>query len=323
MTVSLSAHVSINGPCVRNVVKLRNYRVKITIQFYADINESHAATGFTGRTDLPAFHIFTIEETYPSTRRVMLPYRFSFYQIVLLEQSGDALLNMNTDALTGLSDSVSFASPQHVLAWVRGVAQRGFILYFKEEFLNPHLHPVEAHFPYFRLNATNFLAVGRDDKQLVRNHFCQLLEAFRNDHPYRVQLLQSLLPALLFECKRLYDAEGQLRQTADLAESIAFRFQQLVDQHFLTQKTVAAYADLLALSPDYLGQTVKAATGGTPSAFIAERVILEAKKLLLHTELSIAEIADYLGYSEPTHFTRFFRRHVDCTPRTWRRQHRT
>ncbi len=294
----------------------------MAIQFYAGINASHAATGFSGRTDLPAFHIFTVEATYPSTRQVMPPYRFGFYQLVLLEQSGDALLTMNTEALTELSDSISFASPQHVLAWVRGAAQCGFILYFKEEFLNPHLHPVEAHFPYFRLNAINFLHVGRDDKQRVRTHFRQLSEAFGGDHPYRVQLLQSLLPALLFECKRLYDAEEQSAQTADVAESIAFRFQQFVDQHFLTQKTVAAYADLLALSPDYLGQIVKAATGRPPSALIADRVILEAKKLLHHTELSIAEIADYLGYSEPTHFTRFFRRHVECTPLAWRRQQR-
>ncbi|MBI5668406.1 MAG: hypothetical protein HZC41_10405 [Chloroflexi bacterium] len=46
----------------------------------------------------------------------MLPYRFNFYQIILLENSGDALLHMNSQPLDDLSDSLLFASPEHVLA---------------------------------------------------------------------------------------------------------------------------------------------------------------------------------------------------------------
>ncbi|MEL6150667.1 MAG: hypothetical protein AAFR56_13655, partial [Chloroflexota bacterium] len=66
------------------------------IQTYNDINESHAATGYHGRTDLPGFHIFPMADTYPSTRQVMPPYRFNFYQIVLFEHAPDATLSMNT-----------------------------------------------------------------------------------------------------------------------------------------------------------------------------------------------------------------------------------
>lgn len=61
-------------------------------------------------------------------------------------------------------------------------------------------------------------------------------------------------------------------------------------------------------------------TGKTPHNLIAERILLEAKRLLTYSDLSIAEIADYLGYSEPTHFGRFFRRYLGLSPHTWRQQ---
>lgn len=75
---------------------------------------------------------------------------------------------------------------------------------------------------------------------------------------------------------------------------------------------------MLAITPDYLGQVVKATTGRTPLAVIQDRVAIEAKRLLAHTTLSVAEIADYLGYAEATHFGRFFRNQVGASPSAWR-----
>lgn len=290
------------------------------IQVYDDINSSHAATGYRGRTDLPAFHIFTVESTYPDTRRVMPPYTFSFYQVVLLENSGDAELRINAETLPDLSDSLSFASPEHVLAWVRGAAQRGYILYFKPEFLAHYPIPVQDEFPFFRLTEINWVRVSGEDKALLRDHFARLLAIFERQHPYRPQMLGALLLALLFECKRLYDQQQQRIREVSSRHALAFRFQQFINQHYLTRKTVESYAELLNISPDYLSETVKAATGKTAYSLIRDRVLLEAKKLLTYTDLSVAEIADYLGYAEPTHFGRFFRRAVGVSPLAWREQ---
>lgn len=287
---------------------------------FDEINISHQATGYHGRTDLPAFHIFTLEDTYPTARQVMPPYTFNFYQVVLLENSSDAALNMNTAAMGELSDSVTFASPLHVLAWVRGVAQRGFILYFKEEFLSRHPVAIQDEFPYFRLTELNLLRLQGDVKQQLCEHFVRLLSTYQAPHPYRVQMLQGLLLTLLFDCKGLYDAQQQTLQCTFPHRGLAFRFEQFVNQHFLTHKTVKAYADLLNVSPDYLSETIKVTTGKTAYRLITERILLEAKKLLAYSDLSIAQIADFLGYAEPTHFSRFFRRHLGLTPHTWRQQ---
>lgn len=290
------------------------------IQVFNDINESHAATGYKGRTDLPAFHVFNVEDTYPDTRKVMPPYRLGFYQVVLLEHSDDALLKHNAETIRTLSDSLTFASPEHVLAWVRGEAQRGFIVYFKEEFLAHYPTLVQDTFPFFRLTEINLLNVQQADKMMIRDHGERLLRMFASNHPYRVEMLQTLLLGMLFDCKRLYDAQRQFIEKTPAKNALAFRFQQFINQHYLTRKTVEAYADLLHVSPDYLSQMVKMATGKTPHQLIAARILLEAKKLLTYTELNVAEIADYLGFAEPTHFGRFFRRHIGVSPLVWRQQ---
>lgn len=56
------------------------------ILHFDDINQSHEAMGFAGRTDLPDFHVYTLEETYPSTRKLMPPYTLRFYCVMLLEE---------------------------------------------------------------------------------------------------------------------------------------------------------------------------------------------------------------------------------------------
>lgn len=92
------------------------------ILHFDDINHSHKVMGFTGRTDLPNFHVYTLEETYPSTRKVMPPYTFRFYCLMLLEEhSQDAMIELNTQRMDGASNTMFFQSPGHVSAWVRGV----------------------------------------------------------------------------------------------------------------------------------------------------------------------------------------------------------
>ncbi len=290
------------------------------IDIYDEINDSHVGTGHHGRTDLPGFHVFTMEATYPHTRKVMPPYRFNFYQIVLLENSADASLDVNAHKLQNLSNSLLVASPEHVLAWVRGEAQRGYILYFKAAFLAHYPRLIPDEFPFFRLTELNYLRVDEADRLALRGHFTRLLDVFSSEHPYRGPMLQAFLLALLYDCKRLFDQQEHTIQRSPPQAALVYRFQQFVNQHYLTRKRVSDYADLLAVSPDYLGQVVKAVTGTTPLNIIAQRILLEAKTLLAYSDLNVGQVATCLGYEEQTHFGRFFRKHTGMSPSAWRQQ---
>jgi AraC-like DNA-binding protein len=113
---------------------------------------------------------------------------------------------------------------------------------------------------------------------------------------------------------------GARRQEVPVApvSSSAARFQALVDEHFRRMHRVAEYARLLALTPGHLNALTKAATGQTASALIDARLILEANRLLAHSDATTAEIAAHLGFRAPSYFGRFFRRHVHRSPGAFR-----
>jgi AraC-like DNA-binding protein len=83
---------------------------------------------------------------------------------------------------------------------------------------------------------------------------------------------------------------------------------------------VSEYAKLLGITANYLNETVKTVTGQTAGELIRDRLLLEAKRWLIHSELSIAQVADQLHFDDPSYFSRFFKKYAHCSPGDFRRQ---
>ena len=92
----------------------------------------------------------------------------------------------------------------------------------------------------------------------------------------------------------------------------------LVEEHFRRERVLSFYADKLAMTPDRLNDHVKRATGVTAGHLIRQRVLTEAKRQLVFTGAPIHEIAYDLAFSDPSHFTRFFRKQTGTTPQEFR-----
>ncbi|MFJ9041279.1 helix-turn-helix domain-containing protein [Streptomyces sp. NPDC102406] len=96
------------------------------------------------------------------------------------------------------------------------------------------------------------------------------------------------------------------------------RFRTAVEQDFTRNHSVSAYADQLGYSRRTLVRAVRAATGQTPKAFIDRRVVLEAKRLLAHTELPVGRIGAAVGFGDSANFSKFFQQHTGSTPAAFR-----
>ncbi|MHB9754763.1 helix-turn-helix domain-containing protein [Streptomyces sp. BYX5S] len=96
------------------------------------------------------------------------------------------------------------------------------------------------------------------------------------------------------------------------------RFRTAVEQGFTTNHSVSAYADELGYSRRTLVRAVRAATGLTPKAFIDRRVVLEAKRMLAHTELPVGRIGVAVGFADSANFSKFFQQHVGVSPAGFR-----
>jgi AraC family transcriptional activator of pobA len=109
-------------------------------------------------------------------------------------------------------------------------------------------------------------------------------------------------------------------QAARIPPLIA-RFERLLDARFCQDHDVAAYASALAVSPDHLSAALRHHYGWSAKAVIDRRLFAEAVRLLESSPLTIAAIADALGFDEPAHFTRAFTRLCGMSPRRYRETH--
>jgi AraC-like DNA-binding protein len=146
-------------------------------------------------------------------------------------------------------------------------------------------------------------------------------EFLKGSGRYQADILRSHLQAMLLMAEREID-NNTFHATAKRAviECIQ-RFSELLERDFRTHKAVAAYAEELCITQKRLAQATSTALGMSPKQMIDERLVLEAKRLLVHTSESVKQIAYLLGFDEPTNFIKFFRRVSGSTPLEFRDAH--
>ncbi|MEI5519290.1 AraC family transcriptional regulator [Streptomyces brasiliscabiei] len=115
-------------------------------------------------------------------------------------------------------------------------------------------------------------------------------------------------------------ASGEGEHRTD--DSTFTRFRDAVERDFAVNHSVSAYADALGYSRRTLVRAVRAATGETPKGFIDKRVVLEAKRLLAHTDLPIGRVGVAVGFPDAANFSKFFHLHTGATPVAFRAEMR-
>ena len=132
--------------------------------------------------------------------------------------------------------------------------------------------------------------------------------------------LQALLAALLhLVAGALAPLALGARGGTTRGEELLAGFQRLVRQHFSTWKQPAQYAAALAVTPSHLNDTVKALSGHSVSQHLQARTILEAKRLLYHSDQPVKQVGYALGYDEPVYFGKLFKKATGLTPQQFRR----
>ena len=93
----------------------------------------------------------------------------------------------------------------------------------------------------------------------------------------------------------------------------------LVEENFASNKRPGDYAQLMNISAKYLNKLIKNSLGKSPRKVIHDRIILEAKRLLIHSSLTVSQIAHELGFDDNAYFNRFFKAKAKLTPDQYRR----
>ncbi|GJM39331.1 MAG: AraC family transcriptional regulator [Acidimicrobiales bacterium] len=184
----------------------------------------------------------------------------------------------------------------------------GWMLIFRSELLAPRTEILATH---TRVTGRMAEAVDETLARMSKD------AAEVGDERARNALLRTEVEAVLMRLRLAEDTIAAHRPDDVVLERFR-RFRSAVDREFAQHHAVSYYADLLGCSTKSLNRATREVAGVGAKAFVIERLVLEAKRLLAHTNLPVATIGARLGFDEPTNFVKFFRRVTSTTPGRFR-----
>lgn len=167
--------------------------------------------------------------------------------------------------------------------------------------------------------AACYPAVGHEGR--LDMLFATLAHEYGRQETGRELMLQSLISALLVWLARQALADERAQALlSDRGRNHLRRFQALIELHYREHRPLDWYASQLGLSVAHLNNLCRRLAGHSGLQLLHQRLLLEAKRNLVYTSMTIAQVADSLGFSEAAYFSRFFRRGTGCTPKDFRSQ---
>lgn len=289
---------------------------------YREINEYLLATGFEQPSELADFFVLSFDEITDSSVEFMPPYQKDFYQITLLISGvSDTSIEIDTERVDHLENSLFFLSPTHVYAWRRSGATKGYIVYFKREFLDFYQGALQTDFPFFDITNQGILSLSDTEVAQLTLDFQKLHREYHSPSLYRYQILQSSLLAFLFKIKSLDELAQQKLPVLSRKQELFAKFKSLLQHRIQADTQVTIYASYLGISESYLNSITKAIAMITAKEYIAQYRLKLAKSALKYSSRTIAEVGYCIGFEEPTHFSRFFKKYEGVTPSAYRKKY--
>jgi AraC family transcriptional regulator, transcriptional activator of pobA len=244
-----------------------------------------------------------LEQAIPPNTRLIPPHRYDFYTIAWVTNGrGTHTVDFVNYYLE--PQTLFFTSPGQIYSCVPSHQPAGYVAHFSAEFLlvNSEGTNLLAEFPFFHLlTGVPFVQLHDLDRPRIQELFGHLEHeansaAFRND-----DMIRLYLRALLIHIQRIAGADG-MAQPRRASTRLVKQFQMLLEERFLQTMLLTDYAQQLGVTAKHLSETVKQETGKTASRLIQDRVILEAKRLLKYSNLTVTAIALHLGFEDSAYF---------------------
>lgn len=242
-------------------------------------------------------------------------HRHNYFEIfVFTKGKGTHLLDTEVHAID--ANMVHFVSPGQVHQISREPGSEGHVIFFSRDFLLSSTSNKQLLFELpFINNYSTDPTLKLKDSEMER--VLSIIENIKSESQQKdeqsADLIRSYLHTLLLLCLRFY-SQQKPTSTPDRSSTLVRDMLALLEQHFKMEHQVQFYAAELHTTPKSLNEACKQMMGRTASDIIFDRLILEAQRLLMHSELSTKEIAYFLNYQDPAHFSKFFKNRTGKSP---------
>jgi len=243
------------------------------------------------------------------------PHKHDFFITVLfLAGKGTHTIDFTTYSVE--ANSLFYLRPEQIHHWEFDEPAVGWILFHSEDFYSFHV-------PHFELdnwsffspkNDTHKLELSSDQMQDLRRYFEQIAAEYKTIQTYSFLKIASHLLLLYIEIERIRSGIIPPESSTKKPYHDHFKhFNKLLEQHFRAQHSPKFYADALLITTKHLHRICEMNTGKNPSRFIADRIVLEAKRMLVSETMTVREIALQLGYENPDYFHTIFKKITGIT----------
>ena len=238
------------------------------------------------------------------------PHRHNYFSIVWsLTATGKHIIDFKTYPL--LPQHVFFVSPDQVHQVITDPEPTGYIILFTPEFLekNSIRNDFIANLKLFqKSDETPPLQLDAEMTETLKPFADKMLEAFNTQHEMYLETIGAYLKLFLIACNRHCSYSSNTNtQSVEVGKALVKNFRALVEKHYMNWHQVKEYADTLNITPNYLNEVIKLSINASAKDFIQNRLILEAKRLLVFTSKNAKEIGFELGFEDPSHFSKFFK----------------
>jgi AraC-like DNA-binding protein len=224
---------------------------------------------------------------------------------------------------------MSFIKPQQIVAFKNiRLEEDCFLILVHEDFLmGTALHHEIKKYSYFDYDVNEALHLSPSEEETIWNLIHTIdKECHNNIDDYSKTIILSYLNTILKYAQRFY--KRQFINRAEISGVVATKFNTVLAAYFEERKikefglpTVSYMAEKLNLSSRYLSDLLKQETGKTALELIHLHLISEAKNLLKEGQMNITEISAWLGFDNPTYFSRLFKKEVGTSPNKFRDHH--
>ena len=248
------------------------------------------------------------------------PHRHSFYQVIWFSTPGQHHIDYQT--WNHPANALFFVNKNQVHHFCEQSANEGFLFHFNDAFLSQHEFDRDLWMQYQLFNELSSPLIEPDAGDL--SHLEQLrslilLELGDEAYNYRSQVYH-LFQVLLLKIERIKRSHHEDISPSDAGFKTVVQFRALIDRDMNQSKKVVDFARELGISAKSLTNLTKRFLNQTPAEIIAEQKVIEAKRLLSNTSLSIKEIAYKLGFDQATYFTKYFKKLEGITPKAFASQ---
>ena len=175
---------------------------------------------------------------------------------------------------------------------------------------------------YIAYPRPHVFVLGEMREQILMEHMLRMLvQEYRGQSLHRLSLIESLLTSVLVWLNR--EMQGSLSRQVDgplRGRQYLALFTEVIETDFSTHQPLNYYAGKVGISAAHLNAVCRQFAHRSALDLIHARIMLEAKRSLVYTSMTIRSVSDALGFSDPAYFTRFFKRQTGLSPKEFRQQ---